>query len=43
MNYGLNKREAKGVCRAVFQEVPHRRLKLGTDVKLSGFGNFGSQ
>lgn len=36
---GLNKREAKGVVEAFFEEII-RVLESGDSVKLSGFGNF---
>lgn len=36
---GLNKREAKEVVEAFFEEV-RRSLEAGEQVKLSGFGNF---
>ncbi|HEU4460101.1 MAG TPA: integration host factor subunit alpha [Methylibium sp.] len=36
---GLNKRESKDMVEAFF-ELIHGRLVEGTDVKLSGFGNF---
>jgi integration host factor subunit alpha len=36
---GLNKREAKDMVEAFFEEI-RARLERGEDVKLSGFGNF---
>ena len=36
---GLNKRESKDIVEAVF-ELLHEALVKGTEVKLSGFGNF---
>jgi integration host factor subunit alpha len=36
---GLNKRESKDMVEAFF-ELVHESLVQGTDVKLSGFGNF---
>jgi integration host factor subunit alpha len=36
---GLNKRESKDMVEAFF-ELVHETLVHGTDVKLSGFGNF---
>jgi integration host factor subunit alpha len=36
---GLNKREAKDMVEAFFDEIA-QRLIAGEDVKLSGFGNF---
>jgi integration host factor subunit alpha len=36
---GLNKREAKDMVEAFFEEV-RRSLEAGDSVKLSGFGNF---
>jgi integration host factor subunit alpha len=36
---GLNKREAKDMVEAFFEEV-RRALESGDSVKLSGFGNF---
>lgn len=36
---GLNKREAKGMVEAFFEEV-RNALEQGDSVKLSGFGNF---
>ncbi|MDP2810404.1 MAG: integration host factor subunit alpha [Rhodocyclaceae bacterium] len=36
---GLNKREAKDMVEAFFEEVRHA-LENGDDIKLSGFGNF---
>ena len=36
---GLNKRESKDMVEAFF-EIIHHSLVSGTDVKLSGFGNF---
>ena len=36
---GLNKREAKELVEAVFEEV-RAALEVGDQVKLSGFGNF---
>jgi len=36
---GLNKREAKDMVEAFFEEVGNA-LELGDSVKLSGFGNF---
>jgi integration host factor subunit alpha len=36
---GLNKRESKDMVEAFF-ELVHDSLVTGTDVKLSGFGNF---
>jgi integration host factor subunit alpha len=36
---GLNKRESKDMVEAFF-ELIHAKLVDGTDVKLSGFGNF---
>jgi len=36
---GLNKREAKDMVEAFFEEV-RRALEAGDSVKLSGFGNF---
>lgn len=36
---GLNNREAKELVEAFFEEVRHA-LEAGSDVKLSGFGNF---
>ncbi len=36
---GLNKREAKDMVEAFFEEVRHA-LEAGDGVKLSGFGNF---
>ena len=36
---GLNKRESKDMVEAFF-EIVHTSLVAGTDVKLSGFGNF---
>jgi integration host factor subunit alpha len=36
---GLNKRESKDMVEAFF-ELVHQTLVEGTDVKLSGFGNF---
>lgn len=36
---GLNKRESKDMVEAFF-DIIHSRLVQGTDVKLSGFGNF---
>ena len=36
---GLNKRESKDMVEAFF-ELVHQTLVDGTDVKLSGFGNF---
>jgi integration host factor subunit alpha len=36
---GLNKRESKDMVEAFF-EIVHGTLVEGTDVKLSGFGNF---
>ena len=36
---GLNKRESKDMVEAFF-EIVHGALVTGTDVKLSGFGNF---
>ena len=36
---GLNKREAKDMVEAFFEEVRHA-LEAGDSVKLSGFGNF---
>jgi integration host factor subunit alpha len=36
---GLNKREAKDMVEAFFEEV-RRSLEAGESVKLSGFGNF---
>lgn len=36
---GLNKREAKELVEAVFEEV-RGSLEVGRQVKLSGFGNF---
>lgn len=36
---GLNKREAKDMVEAFFEEVRHA-LESGDDIKLSGFGNF---
>ncbi|MCU0773107.1 MAG: integration host factor subunit alpha [Ideonella sp.] len=36
---GLNKRESKDMVEAFF-EIVHGSLSVGTDVKLSGFGNF---
>lgn len=37
---GLNKREAKEVVEAFFEEI-REALEVGDPVKLSGFGNFG--
>jgi integration host factor subunit alpha len=36
---GLNKRESKDMVEAFF-DIVHAALVTGTDVKLSGFGNF---
>lgn len=36
---GLNKREAKDMVEAFFEEI-RAKLELSEDVKLSGFGNF---
>ena len=36
---GLNKREAKDIVEAFFEEIRHA-LERGDSVKLSGFGNF---
>ncbi len=36
---GLNKREAKELVDMLFEEIRHS-LENGTNVKLSGFGNF---
>jgi integration host factor subunit alpha len=36
---GLNKRESKDMVEAFF-DIVHTALVTGTDVKLSGFGNF---
>ena len=36
---GLNKRESKDMVEAFF-EIVHGTLASGTDVKMSGFGNF---
>jgi integration host factor subunit alpha len=36
---GLNKREAKDMVEAFFEEI-RLQLELGESVKLSGFGNF---
>ena len=36
---GLNKREAKDVVEAFFEEI-RNALEIGDGVKLSGFGNF---
>ena len=36
---GLNKREAKDMVEAFFEEIRHA-LEAGNTVKLSGFGNF---
>ena len=36
---GLNKREAKDMVEAFFEEI-RSRLEASEDVKLSGFGNF---
>ena len=36
---GLNKREAKELVEAFFEEI-RQSLELGKQVKLSGFGNF---
>ena len=36
---GLNKREAKEIVEAFFEEI-RTTLESGTQVKLSGFGNF---
>ena len=36
---GLNKREAKDMVEAFFEEIRHA-LEAGDTVKLSGFGNF---
>jgi integration host factor subunit alpha len=36
---GLNKREAKDMVEAFFEEI-RVRLEQGKDVRLSGFGNF---
>ncbi len=36
---GLNKRESKDMVEAFF-DIVHEALKSGTDVKLSGYGNF---
>jgi len=36
---GLNKREAKDMVEAFFEEI-RVKLEQGQDVKLSGFGNF---
>ncbi len=36
---GLNKREAKDMVEAFFEEI-RAQLELGESVKLSGFGNF---
>ncbi len=36
---GLNKRESKDMVEAFF-DIVHHSLTSGTDVKLSGFGNF---
>ncbi|MBM4228600.1 MAG: integration host factor subunit alpha [Gammaproteobacteria bacterium] len=36
---GLNKREAKELVEAFFEEI-RQSLELGQQVKLSGFGNF---
>jgi len=38
-NIGLNKREAKDMVDAFF-ELMVQRLMTGTDVKITGFGNF---
>jgi len=37
---GLNKREAKELVEAFFEEI-RGSLEVGRQVKLSGFGNFG--
>jgi integration host factor subunit alpha len=36
---GLNKKDAKDLVEAFFEEIKHA-LENGTQVKLSGFGNF---
>src|SRR5687768_13870859 len=38
-NVGLNKREAKDMVEAFFEEI-RQSLEAGDTVKLSGFGNF---